>query len=72
KPSYNSEEEGVVVVRIWVNPAGAVTRVQAGVKGTTPSIRNFGARRRMPQDNPVSRRKTAHLPNKWAQSATDS
>ena len=35
KPSYNSEEEGVVVVRIWVNPAGAVTRVQAGVKGTT-------------------------------------
>lgn len=35
KPSYNSEEEGVVVVRIWVNPAGAVTRAQAGVKGTT-------------------------------------
>ncbi len=35
KPTYNSEEEGVVVVRIWVNPAGTVTRVQAGVKGTT-------------------------------------
>lgn len=35
KPQYNSEEEGVVVVRIWVNRGGQVTRVQAGVKGTT-------------------------------------
>lgn len=35
KPSYDSDEEGVVVVRIWVNRDGLVTRVQAGVKGTT-------------------------------------
>lgn len=35
KPNYDSEEEGVVVVRIWVNKSGVVTRVQAGVKGTT-------------------------------------
>lgn len=35
KPDYDSEEEGVVVVRIWVNKNGMVTRVQAGVKGTT-------------------------------------
>lgn len=41
KPSYDSEEEGVVVVRIWVNPAGTVTRVQAGVKGTTTFDQNL-------------------------------
>ena len=35
KPKYDSEEEGIVVVRIWVNRNGAVTRVRAGVKGTT-------------------------------------
>ena len=35
RPSYDSDEEGVVVVRIWVNRDGLVTRVQAGVKGTT-------------------------------------
>lgn len=34
KPQYNSEEEGVVVVRIWVNRAGGVTRAQVVLKGT--------------------------------------
>ncbi len=35
KPAYNSPEQGRVVVKIWVNKQGQVTRVQAGVKGTT-------------------------------------
>lgn len=35
KPEYNSDEEGIVVVRIWVNKNGEVTRVSAGMKGTT-------------------------------------
>lgn len=41
KPDYNSEEEGVVVVRIWVNKNGSVTRVEAGVKGTTTFDQNL-------------------------------
>lgn len=41
KPDYDSEEEGVVVVRIWVNRNGAVTRVSAGVKGTTTLDENL-------------------------------
>jgi len=35
KPSYNSAEQGRVVVTIWVNQAGKVTRVLSGAKGTT-------------------------------------
>ncbi len=35
KPSYNSEEQGRVVVKIYVNREGKVTRVSAGAKGTT-------------------------------------
>ncbi|MDP4292012.1 MAG: hypothetical protein Q8908_13095 [Bacteroidota bacterium] len=35
KPSYNSAEQGRVVVTIWVNRAGQVTRVMSGAKGTT-------------------------------------
>jgi TonB family protein len=35
KPSYNSAEQGRVVVTIWVNQAGKVTRVSSGAKGTT-------------------------------------
>jgi TonB family protein len=35
KPAYNSPEQGRVVVRIWVNKQGKVTRVQTGIKGTT-------------------------------------
>ncbi|NWJ51567.1 MAG: energy transducer TonB [Bacteroidetes bacterium] len=35
KPSYNSVEQGRVVVSIWVNREGRVTRVSAGAKGTT-------------------------------------
>ncbi len=35
KPTYNSMEQGKVVVKIWVNKQGKVTRVQSGVKGTT-------------------------------------
>lgn len=41
KPVYNSEEVGTVVVRIWVNRAGQVTRVVPGVKGTTTMDRNL-------------------------------
>ncbi len=41
KPNYDSEEEGIVVVRIWVNRSGAVTRVRAGVKGTTTLDENL-------------------------------
>jgi TonB family protein len=35
KPSYNSAEQGRVVVTIWVNREGKVTRVITGAKGTT-------------------------------------
>lgn len=35
KPSYNSVEQGRVVVSIWVNREGRVTRVSSGAKGTT-------------------------------------
>ena len=35
KPSYNSAEQGRVVVTIWVNREGRVTRVISGAKGTT-------------------------------------
>jgi hypothetical protein len=35
KPSCNSVEQGRVVVSIWVNREGRVTRVSAGAKGTT-------------------------------------
>lgn len=41
KPNYDSEEEGIVVVRIWVSRSGAVTRVRAGVKGTTTLDENL-------------------------------
>ncbi|MDE5703398.1 MAG: hypothetical protein K2H70_01100, partial [Bacteroidales bacterium] len=35
KPEYNSEEQGIVVVKIWVNRQGEVVRTQVGVQGTT-------------------------------------
>ncbi|MCM1532516.1 MAG: hypothetical protein NC048_09390 [Bacteroides sp.] len=35
KPNYDSEEEGVVVVRIVVDRNGVVTEATAGLKGTT-------------------------------------
>ena len=35
KPAYNSAEQGRVVVTIWVNRDGKVTRVSSGAKGTT-------------------------------------
>ncbi len=44
KPAYNSMEQGKVVVKIWVNKQGKVTRVQTGVKGTTiadPQLRKL-------------------------------
>jgi TonB family protein len=44
KPAYNSAEQGKVVVKIWVNKQGKVTRVQTGVKGTTiadPQLRKL-------------------------------
>jgi TonB family protein len=37
KPAYNSDEQGRVVVTIWVNPEGRVTRVRAGAQGSTTS-----------------------------------
>jgi len=37
KPAYNSDEQGRVVVTIFVNRQGKVTRVRAGAKGTTTS-----------------------------------
>ncbi len=35
KPVYNSDDQGTVVVKIWVNADGAVVKAQAGEKGTT-------------------------------------
>lgn len=35
KPKYNKMEEGIVVVRIWVNQSGKVEKAMAGAKGTT-------------------------------------
>ena len=35
KPAYNSQEQGRVVVRIWVNKEGKVERAVSGVQGTT-------------------------------------
>lgn len=39
KPDYTSNEQGNVVVKIWVNNNGEVTRVEAGQRGTTTSDR---------------------------------
>jgi TonB family protein len=41
KPSYNSVEQGRVVVSIWVNREGRITRVSAGAKGTTVTDPNL-------------------------------
>jgi len=41
KPAYESLEQGKVVVKIWVNQDGMVTRAQAGVKGTTITDQNL-------------------------------
>lgn len=41
KPAYDSPEQGRVVVKIWVNREGIVTRAQAGVKGTTITDQNL-------------------------------
>lgn len=35
KPEYNSDEQGIVVVKIWVNRQGIVVRTQVGIQGTT-------------------------------------
>lgn len=35
KPDYNSREEGLVVVSIWVDQNGNVTKAIAGARGTT-------------------------------------
>ncbi len=40
-PSYNSNNNGTVVVKIWVNKNGQVTRVQSGVSGTTTTDPNL-------------------------------
>lgn len=41
KPAYESMEQGKVVVKIWVDQQGMVTRAQAGVKGTTITDQNL-------------------------------
>ena len=41
KPEYSSKEQGTVVVKIWVNNKGEVTRVTAGERGTTTSDRTL-------------------------------
>ncbi|MCX6230478.1 MAG: energy transducer TonB [Bacteroidetes bacterium] len=41
KPDYSSSEQGTVVVKIWVNTNGEVTRVEAGQRGTTTSDRTL-------------------------------
>ena len=35
KPAYTVQEQGVVVVTVWVDQYGTVTRAQAGATGTT-------------------------------------
>ncbi len=35
KPEYKSKEQGKIVVSIWVNKNGVVTKAMAGAKGTT-------------------------------------
>ncbi|HOW26264.1 MAG TPA: hypothetical protein PK711_11415 [Bacteroidales bacterium] len=35
KPEYSSEEQGRIVVTIWVNKAGNVVKAEPGAKGTT-------------------------------------
>ena len=35
KPEYNSNQQGKIVVRIWVNQNGVVTRVEAPYQGST-------------------------------------
>lgn len=35
QPNYNTNEQGKIVVEIWVDPNGNVTRVNAPVKGST-------------------------------------
>ncbi len=37
KPTYSSEDQGKVVVTIWVDKRGVVVRAEAGAKGTTVS-----------------------------------
>ncbi|MDZ7741361.1 MAG: energy transducer TonB [Bacteroidota bacterium] len=37
KPEYNSDDQGTVIVTIWVDRMGKVTKAVAGAKGTTVS-----------------------------------
>lgn len=41
KPEYSSQEQGTVVVRIWVNRYGKVIRCVAGVQGSTTMDENL-------------------------------
>ncbi len=41
KPSKNFKEQGTVVVKIWVNKKGTVTRVEAGARGSTTTNRTL-------------------------------
>jgi TonB family protein len=37
KPDYAAREQGTIVVKIWVNKDGVVTRAEAGARGSTSS-----------------------------------
>jgi hypothetical protein len=41
KPAYNSKDEGIVVVDIWVDKQGNVTKAVAGGRGTTTTNQNL-------------------------------
>lgn len=41
KPNYDSQEQGRVVVNIWVNRKGEVTNAVAGAKGTTTTSKEL-------------------------------
>lgn len=43
KPAYNVQEEGTVVVEIWVDQYGTVQRASAGADGTTVSSQSLWA-----------------------------
>lgn len=43
KPTYNSQESGRVIVKIWVDQYGIVRKAEAGADGTTVTDKNLWA-----------------------------
>jgi TonB family protein len=71
-PEYTSKEQGTVVVKIWVNTSGEVTRVEAGQRGTTTSDRslwklagNAAMRSRFSPDNDAPEDQTGTITYKF-------